>query len=141
MVQPSLMICDLQWAMINDLSEPYLALRTCSRLVLFLQPRNKFVKLEYFLQLKKFKRKNKALMTHVRYIAWNPQAMLCSKLLDFMMPHGGYFIFQSMISCFRYILFIYIYYRDGSLSINPIPPTWFPTLMAKAGLTYNMLWF
>ena len=29
MVQPSLMICDLQWAMINDLSEPYLALRTC----------------------------------------------------------------------------------------------------------------
>ena len=23
------MICDLQWAMINDLSEPYLALRTC----------------------------------------------------------------------------------------------------------------
>ena len=24
------MICDLQWAMINDLSEPYLALRTCS---------------------------------------------------------------------------------------------------------------
>ena len=28
-VQPSLMICDLQWAMINDLSEPYLALRTC----------------------------------------------------------------------------------------------------------------
>ena len=29
MVQPSLMICDLQWAMINHLSEPYLALRTC----------------------------------------------------------------------------------------------------------------
>ena len=29
MVQPSLMICDFQWAMINDLSEPYLALRTC----------------------------------------------------------------------------------------------------------------
>ena len=28
-VQPSLMICDLQWSMINDLSEPYLALRTC----------------------------------------------------------------------------------------------------------------
>ena len=29
MVQPSLVICDLQWSMINDLSEPYLALRTC----------------------------------------------------------------------------------------------------------------
>ena len=28
-VQPSLMICDLQWSMIHDLSEPYLALRTC----------------------------------------------------------------------------------------------------------------
>ena len=27
------MICDLQWAMINDLSEPYLALRTCSSLI------------------------------------------------------------------------------------------------------------
>ena len=30
-VQPSLVICDLQWSMIHDLSEPYLALRTCFR--------------------------------------------------------------------------------------------------------------
>ena len=29
MVQPWLMICDPQWSMINDVSEPYLALRTC----------------------------------------------------------------------------------------------------------------